>query len=50
MKRYGGTGLGLARATLMSAAFVRLNYKLIAFYAYKFAASHCRDDEVDDDS
>lgn len=27
-------------ASLTSAAFVRLNYKLIAFYAYKFAASH----------
>lgn len=31
---------GAWKASLTSAAFVRLNYKLIAFYAYKFAASH----------
>lgn len=43
----GGRGWGRRRsraaweASLTSAAFVRLNYKLIAFYAYKFAASHC---------
>jgi len=33
------------RLTLLSATFVQLNYKLIAFYAYKFSASYEKRDD-----